>query len=112
MMNRFCVFISIFFKVFRISEICEEGQVGGDPKGACGNSFRHAATGETSLRHTYDPKASVLRRDNQQKLISNGLLLSTVSADRLQYGESIIMDIQTEILYSKSSIFMIHFLNY
>ena len=59
MTNRFCGVIIIFFKVFRISEICEEGQVGDDPKSARGNSSRHAATGETSLRHTYDPKASV-----------------------------------------------------
>ena len=59
MTNIFCVLILIIFKVFRISEICEEGQVGDDPKSACGNSSRHAATGETSLRHTYDPKASV-----------------------------------------------------
>ena len=59
MTNRFRVFISIIFKVFRISKFCEEGQVGGDPKGACGNSSRHAATGETSLRHTYGPKEPV-----------------------------------------------------
>ena len=85
MTNRFCVFISIIFKVSRISEICEEGQVGGDRKAACGNSSRHVATGETSLRHTYGPKVSVLRRTQGQKLISDCLLLGTSCVDWLQY---------------------------